>query len=63
MKRICFLYTDITTTGGIEKCISVISNKLTEDERYDISVISLKKTASEPFFYFNEKIKGVIWKK
>ena len=56
MKRICFLYTDITTTGGIEKCISVISNKLTEDERYDISVISLKKTASEPFFYFNEKI-------
>lgn len=57
MKNVAFLYSDITTTGGIEKSISNISNELCKDSNYNINIISIKQKNIKPFFYFNSKIK------
>ena len=57
MKKICFFYSDITGTGGIEKMISIIGNKLVEEDEYKVNILSVKEKNSTPFFYFDNKIK------
>ena len=42
VKNICFIYSDITTTGGIEKSISVIANELCKINEYNISKVLIK---------------------
>ena len=56
MKNICFIYTDITTTGGIERCISLIANKLANSGEYNVNIISIKRDGGTPFFSFDDKI-------
>ncbi len=36
--KICFLYDSIFTLGGIQRCITILSNYLVE-QGYDVSVI------------------------
>lgn len=56
MKNICFIYSDITTTGGIEKSISVIANELCKINEYNISVLSIKQSSNKTFFDFDERV-------
>lgn len=57
MTNICFIYTDITTTGGIEKSIAVIANELCKQPEYNVKILSIKRSYNKTFFYFDEKVK------
>ncbi|MFW2006905.1 glycosyltransferase family 4 protein [Acinetobacter baumannii] len=77
MKKICFLIGNLNSSGGTERVTSLIANKLSEKENYQIVILSLVD-GLKPFFPLNtnidffslykEKISfkknlfGVIWK-
>lgn len=57
MKKICFFYTDITGTGGIEKMISIIGNELVKNKDYEINILSVREKNKVPFFFFDDRIR------
>ncbi|MDA0697286.1 MAG: glycosyltransferase family 4 protein, partial [Proteobacteria bacterium] len=40
MKRICFLIGNLNSSGGTERVTSLIANKLSEKENYQILILS-----------------------
>ena len=54
MKKITFLALHLGY-GGIERCISTLSNALSDD--YEVNIISTYKLYDEPAFYINDKVK------
>lgn len=57
MKKIAFFIYNIYESGGTEKAISLIANKLSE--KYDVKIFSLYQTAKKPFFELNDKVKVI----
>lgn len=56
-QNVCFLCGDITGTGGTEKIISIITNRLLEVQEFNIFILSIERKNKGPFFEFNNKIK------
>lgn len=54
MKKICFLVKNIFNQGGDTRAVSLVANKMQEDN--EVMIISLFKTESEPSFELNENI-------
>ncbi|MDA1255867.1 MAG: glycosyltransferase family 4 protein [Proteobacteria bacterium] len=55
MKRICFLIGNLNSSGGTERVTSLIANKLSEKENYQILILSLVD-GLQPFFPLNTNI-------
>ena len=60
MKKVTFFIYDMYTGGGTEKVVSLIANELSK--KYDVEIISLYKTADNPFYKLNEcvKLKNIL---
>ena len=56
MKNVCFLIGNLNNSGGTERVTSLIANKLCEDNRYNIFILSLWE-GQKPFFSLNTNIK------
>ena len=56
MKNVCFLIGNLNNSGGTERVTSLIANKLCEDNRYNIFILSLWG-GQKPFFSLNANIK------
>lgn len=56
MKNVCFLIGNLNNSGGTERVTSLIANKLCEDNRYNIFILSLWE-GQKPFFSLNANIK------
>ena len=56
MKNVCFLIGNLNDSGGTERVTTLIANKLSEDNRYNIFILSLWE-GQKPFFSLNTKIK------
>lgn len=56
MKNVCFLIGNLNDSGGTERVTSLIANKLCEDNRYNIFILSLWE-GQKPFFSLNANIK------
>lgn len=55
MKKITFFVNNIYVIGGVERVVSLIANELSK--KYLVEIVSLYKTADNPFFNLNSKIK------
>lgn len=55
-KNICFFVGNLYKCGGIQKVVSIIANKLIQDENYNITIVSLFKTEECTFFHLDERI-------
>lgn len=58
MKKICFFTTDMSLSGGTNKCTSMIANALVDlKEKYDVYVIDMHNDGNGSIMYpINEKI-------
>jgi len=52
---VCFVVSDISATGGIERVISQLASKLSEHD-FEVKIISLHKTAKELPYPINNKV-------
>lgn len=57
MKKITFFIQQMYGSGGTERMLTLIANKLSED--YEVMIVSLFKTKSKPFYEINDKIKKI----
>lgn len=55
MKNICFLIGNLNNAGGTERVTSLIANKLSESNRYRITILSLWE-GKQPFFPLHKNI-------
>lgn len=51
MKKICFFINNLYTDGGTERVVLLIANQLKKN--YEVSIVSLYKTAEKAFFNLN----------
>ena len=56
MKKLLYIATDLNSTGGVSRVLSVKVNYLVEKLSYDVHIINTHKTNVEPFYYFNKKV-------
>jgi glycosyltransferase involved in cell wall biosynthesis len=57
MVKLTLLVTNMYSPGGVQRVVSLLANKLVEENKYDITILSMFKTADDPFFAINSKIK------
>lgn len=55
MKNICFLIGNLNDSGGTERVTTLIANKLSEDNRFQVSILSLSE-GKNPFFHLDSNI-------
>lgn len=55
MRKIYFIDESLDKMGGVERIINTLSNELVK--KYDVELISLYKSNSEPYFKYNDSIK------
>lgn len=55
MKKICFLIGNINLTGGTERVTSVVANGLCQENKYEVSILSLFE-GMQPAFSIDSKI-------
>lgn len=55
--NVCFFSGDITRSGGTERVSSIVANQLVDNEKWNISFLSLWEKRENPFFYIDTKIK------
>ena len=62
--KICFLYESVFTLGGVQRCITILSNYLV-NKGYDISVIctNTKVPLNRETYGLDEKVKVIFTKK
>ena len=54
-KKITFFIQDMYSTGGTERAVSLIANRLAEE--YEVEIISLYRKNERVFYQMNPKIK------
>lgn len=57
MKKITFFVMNIFKGGGVQRVVSILANKLTQYNKYEISIVSLFKNSDKPFFTLDSRIK------
>ena len=57
--KLCYLYSDITMNGGIERVLSIIASELADNWGYDVTIVSIYRTQDTPPYKFSDKIKIV----
>lgn len=55
MKNVCFLIANLNNSGGTERVTTLIANKLSEDNRFQVSILSLSE-GKNPFFHLDSNI-------
>ena len=55
MKNVCFLIANLNNSGGTERVTTLIANKLSEDNRFQVSILNLSE-GKNPFFHLNSNI-------
>lgn len=55
--KITVLVSNIYIPGGVQKVVNTIFNQISNDLKYEITILSLSKTEEKPFFEYNENIK------
>lgn len=55
MKNVCFLIGNLNSSGGTERVTTLIANKLSEDNRFQVSILSLSE-GKNPFFHLDSNI-------
>lgn len=55
-KNIVFLVSNIYKCGGVQRVVSILTNKLMDTDMFEISILSIFKTSSNPFFELNKNI-------
>ena len=56
MTKVTFLVTNIYKCGGVQRVVSIIANRLSSLNKYQISIISVFKTDNQPYFDLNDRI-------
>ena len=59
MIKICYFLGDITTTGGIERVLSILTTEQVKDPDLDLTIVSKFHSYPKPNYYFDDKIKIV----
>ncbi len=57
MKNIVIMVTDIDKCGGVQRVVTMISNQLCNNEKYNIVILSVFKSGINPFFSLNRDIR------
>ena len=57
MKNICFLNGDMSRSGGTERVTSTIANELSNNDKFNVHVLSTTNESNTSVFKLNEKIR------
>ena len=57
--KICYFIGDITTTGGIERVLSILTTEQSKDSEFDITIVSQFHSHPTPNYFFDNNVKIV----
>ena len=54
--KICYFIGDITTTGGIERVLSILTTEQSKDSEFDITIVSQFHSHPTPNYFFDNNV-------